>query len=116
MRVLDHATWRRYVAAQAVVTAAIVVGVAVGTLLMVSGTRASSRAGCERGKLDRKANAAAWGAHAAYIVKVTRAKSVKEDVKRAARVEARTATRVAADLIARSTLDCERLYPSPWGL
>lgn len=71
------------------------------------------RAGCERSKLDRADNAAAWTAHRTYIESVTRAASVKEDVKRAARHAARTYRRVAASLTKRSQIDCSVAFPLP---
>jgi hypothetical protein len=73
----------------------------------------TQRVGCERGKKDRAANAAAWTAHSVYITKVTAAKSVQEDVKRAARIASRTYVGVSADLRRRAALSCKTAYPDP---
>jgi hypothetical protein len=73
----------------------------------------SQRGGCERSKLDRKNNADGWTAHAAYIDNVTRAASVQEDVKRAARTAVTTYERVSRDLRRRSHIDCADVFPAP---
>lgn len=73
----------------------------------------SKRAGCERNKLDRAANAAAWTAHRTYIEKVLKAASVKQDVKDAADDAVKTYKIVSADLSKRSKVDCDRIFPDP---
>ncbi len=101
---------------QAQILIVVFVVLLAGTFLQSYSGRAaqvtSSRAGCERSKLDRAANAAGWTAHARYIAKVTVAASVKEDVKRAAREAARTYSFVSADLSKRSKLNCAKTYPA----
>lgn len=69
------------------------------------------RLACERGKLDRKDNADFQVAHTVYITTVTGAKSVKEDVKRAARTAVVTFNRTSQSLAKRSTIDCTKVFP-----
>jgi hypothetical protein len=71
------------------------------------------RAGCERNKRDRRANADGWTAHSLYINKVVLAGSVKEDVKRAARHARKTYRRISRDLEKRSRIDCRTEFPDP---
>lgn len=71
----------------------------------------SQRAGCERGKLDRRANADFQRAHKVYIDKVVLAQSVKEDVKAAARIAVETYNRTARDLTIRAGIDCNKAFP-----
>lgn len=71
----------------------------------------ATRRGCERGKEDRRANADFQRAQSAYILKVTRAASVKEDVKRAAREARKVFTRTSSDLTERSKINCKKAYP-----
>lgn len=71
----------------------------------------SQRAGCERGKKDRIANAAFQRAHATYIKTVTSAESVKEDVKAAARKALKTFKRTSAELTERAKIDCKEAFP-----
>lgn len=71
----------------------------------------SSRAACERTKLDRADNAAGWTAHRNYITQVTGAASVKEDVKAAARGAVKTYARISVSLTERSLIDCADAYP-----
>lgn len=70
-------------------------------------------AGCERGKLDRADNAASWTAHTKYILSVTQAASVKEDVKIAAREASKTHQRTSASLNSRAKIVCEDFYDKP---
>src|SRR3954465_6276823 len=73
----------------------------------------SQRVGCERGKLDNSDNAAFQRAQTEYINRVVLAQSVKEDVKRAARVAVKTFGRTSSALTTRSKIDCNKLYPNP---
>ncbi len=73
--------------------------------------RDSTLAGCERGKLDRGANADGWTAHNTYIGKVTSADSVKEDVKSAAREAQSTYERISLELRRRAEIVCEDAFP-----
>lgn len=72
----------------------------------------NSRAGCERGKLDRRDNADFQNAHKEYIDKVVLAQSVKEDVKRAAREAVAVYDRTAPSLTERSKINCEEAFPN----
>jgi hypothetical protein len=72
----------------------------------------NQRAGCERGKLDRRDNADFQTAQKVYIKKVVLAQSVQEDVKQAARDAVKTFNRTSADLAVRSKISCEKAYPS----
>ena len=74
-------------------------------------TVTAQRAGCERGKLDRSANAAFQRAHTEYITTVTGAKSVKEDVKKAARKAVITFRRTSQDLSRRAKIKCAKAFP-----
>jgi hypothetical protein len=74
-------------------------------------TVTAQRAGCERGKLDRQANADFQRAHKKYIDKVVLAKSVEEDVKRAAREAVLTYNRTSAELTERAQIDCAEAFP-----
>jgi hypothetical protein len=67
--------------------------------------------GCARNKLDRSDNAAFQQAQATYITKVTAAKSVHEDVKRAAREAVVTFNRTSAGLTKRAGIDCLKAFP-----
>lgn len=71
----------------------------------------NQRAGCERGKLDREDNAEFQVAQKDYILKVTSAVSVKEDVKAAARQAAKTFEKTSARLTRRAMIDCTTAYP-----
>lgn len=71
----------------------------------------SQRGGCERGKKDRIDNAAFQNAHKRYIEKVVLARSVKPDVKAAAREAIKTYTVTAADLTKRAKISCAVAYP-----
>lgn len=73
----------------------------------------SQREGCARGKLDRRDNAAFQRAHQKYITKVTKAVSVKEDVKRAAREAIKVYIRTSAGLTARSKINCTEVFKNP---
>ena len=72
-----------------------------------------ARAACETVQLDRESNAAAWTAHKAYIEKITSAKSVKADVKRAARKAEHTYDIVVTDLQRRTRQRCRQAFPNP---
>lgn len=72
---------------------------------------ASQRRGCERGKRDRKDNADFQKAHKTYIDKVVLAKSVRSDIKKAAREAVKTYNRTAADLSKRAKVDCAVAFP-----
>lgn len=74
-------------------------------------TVTAQRAGCERSKLDRTANAAFQRAHTEYITTVTGAKSVKEDVKKAARKAVKTFQRTSKDLSKRAKIKCRKAFP-----
>lgn len=74
-------------------------------------TVTAQRAGCARAKLDRTDNADFQTAQKVYIIKVTDANSVKEDVKRAAREAIKTFNRTSARLTKRSKLVCARAFP-----
>lgn len=99
----------------------VVIGMAVQlaviSLVFVQGYRANTklldfqRAACERGKLDRKSNAAFQTAHKQYIDKVVLAQSVQEDVKRAARDAVEVYQITAADLRSRASIDCNEVFP-----
>lgn len=71
----------------------------------------SQREECERGKLDRRANARFQRAQRDYIGKVTRAVSVKEDVKVAAREARKTFIDTASELTHRSKINCKEVFP-----
>lgn len=71
----------------------------------------TQRLGCERSKLDRMSNAAFQRAHTKYINRVTSAKSVKEDVKRAAREAVLTFEQTSYDLSQRAKIDCKQAFP-----
>jgi hypothetical protein len=71
----------------------------------------SQRAGCKRGKLDRKDNADFQVAQTTYIGKVTGARSVHEDVKSAARQATITFKRTSRSLEGRSHIDCAKAFP-----
>lgn len=73
----------------------------------------AQRGACERAKKDRKDNAAFQNAHTKYITKVTGAKSVKEDVKSAAREAVKTFRRTSSSLQDRSEIDCIVEFPTP---
>lgn len=73
----------------------------------------SQRAGCERGKLDRSANADGWTAHQRYIEAVLEASSVKGDVKEAARRAIGTYMRISGDLRRRARIECAAQFPKP---
>lgn len=71
----------------------------------------SQRESCERGKLDRRDNAAFQRAHTTYITRVTGARSVKEDVKQAAR-EAQQIYKITSQrLTDRSKINCKKVFP-----
>lgn len=71
----------------------------------------AQRDGCERIKLDRRDNADFQKAHSTYIGTITSAKSVKEDVKKAAgkakAIFAITSTRLGI----RARINCKEAYP-----
>lgn len=71
--------------------------------------------GCERSRADRASIARAFRAQSDYLNLVLQAKSVKEDVKRAARTNQRTQDESATDLESRTgvNLDCQRVFPKP---
>jgi len=71
----------------------------------------AQRAGCERSKKDRLANADFQQAHRRYIDKVVLAKSVEEDVKKAAREAVKTYNRTSAELTGRSLINCAEAFP-----
>lgn len=71
----------------------------------------SQRRGCLRGKRDRQDNADFQRAQSRYIFKVTQAASVREDVKRAARIARRTFKRTSTSLTKRAKIDCKKAYP-----
>lgn len=71
----------------------------------------AAREACENSKLDRIDNAASWTAHRDYITSVTAARSVKEDVKRAARKANLTYTLTSAGLRVRANIDCHDTIP-----
>lgn len=71
----------------------------------------AQRAACERGKLDRNSNAAFQRAHTEYITTVTGAKSVKEDVKKAARKAVKTFRKTSQELSERAKIKCAQAIP-----
>lgn len=71
----------------------------------------AQRRGCERSKKDRLANADFQQAHRRYIDKVVLAKSVEEDVKRAARAAVKTYNRTSAELSERALINCSTAFP-----
>lgn len=75
----------------------------------------SQRIGCERGKLDRTANATAFRAQSDYLNLVLDAESVQEDVKSAARVNQAVQDASASSLESRTgdNLDCRDAFPDP---
>jgi hypothetical protein len=77
----------------------------------------SQRAGCERGKLDRAAIAAALRAQSTYLQLVLDARSVKADVKRAAAANQSVQDKSASSLESRTgtRLNCARAFPSSAG-
>lgn len=68
----------------------------------------SLRDTCKRENLDRQDNAAFQRAHTTYITKVTKADSVKEDVKRAARTARKVFDKSASDLEERARINCDK--------
>lgn len=68
--------------------------------------RAYQARSCRRGKRINRANAAGWTAHSRYILQVTRAASVKEDVKRAARAASSTYQRTSSLLRGFTRITC----------
>lgn len=111
----------RYASRTYVALCALVVGLALAVGLKLyadhtaSAIRAGQLVGCERGKLDRAANARAFRAQSDYLNLVIDAKSVKEDVKRAARKNQRIQDGSATSLESRSgpRLICVEVYPKP---
>lgn len=71
----------------------------------------AQRAACERGKLDRTDNADFQRAHTTYIIHVTDAQSVEEDVKKAARQAVKTFKRTSEDLSKRAKIHCAEVFP-----
>lgn len=71
----------------------------------------NQRAGCVRGKLDRVDNAAFQTAQRDYILKVTGAASVKEDVKEAAREAIETFDKTVSSITKRSLINCKEAFP-----
>lgn len=73
------------------------------------------RIGCERGKLDRTANAEAFRGQSDYLNLVLEAESVQEDVKRAARINQAIQNASASSLESRTgdNLDCAEVFPAP---
>lgn len=84
----------------------IIIGMVV-QLSVVVYVGLNQRAGCERGKLDRKDNSDFQNAQTTYIDKVVLAKSVRGDVKQAARTAVRTFNRTSESLSRRSKIDCD---------
>lgn len=77
--------------------------------------RDSQIAGCQRGKLDRAANARAFRAQADYLDLVLAASSVQQDVKTAARINQAQQDISARGLESRTgkNLDCDKVFPHP---
>lgn len=73
----------------------------------------SARADCELKKKDRTDNADFQRAQRDYIKSVTGAKSVKEDVKKAARKAIVTFDRTSTSLTVRSKVSCNKAFPDP---
>jgi hypothetical protein len=71
----------------------------------------AERRGCERDRIDRRANADSWTAHLTYLRNVTAAASVKQDVKRAARDAIEVYERTAMDLQKVASISCDDQYP-----
>ena len=71
----------------------------------------SQRAGCERNKLDRIANAEFQRAHARYIHELTSVQTVEVEVRRAAEEALRTFERTSTSLTERSKINCREAYP-----
>lgn len=71
----------------------------------------SNREGCERSKLDRRDNAKFQIAQRKYINKVTAARSVKEDVKKAARDAKDVFVKTSASLNRRANINCKEAFP-----
>lgn len=98
---------------------AIVTSVQIGLVIYIKNESQIARKGlvdfqhkgCERGKLDRKDNSDFQRAQAKYIKKVTGAKSVKEDVKIAAREARKVFVRTSRSLINRSKINCKQRLP-----
>lgn len=72
------------------------------------------RLGCERGKLDRTAIAAAFRGQSDYLNLVLDAASVQEDVKSAARINQAIQNASASSLESRTgdNLDCAEVFPA----
>lgn len=71
----------------------------------------AQRAGCERGKRDRAANAEFQRAHTIYITGVTDAPSVHKDVKELAKTAVEVYRRTSAVLTKQSHIDCTKAFP-----
>lgn len=101
----------------ALCAAAVLLAVLLVALPLVAGFEGrmdvveANRAACERSKLDRIDDAAGWTAHRDYIQNLTQAASIKEDIKREARVVIKVYERISVDLTKRSLVDCERENP-----
>jgi hypothetical protein len=101
---------RNPLVAQVVMVIVLAVGVTLYQNNIAGQIRDAQLKGCERGKLDRTANAKAFRAQSDYLNLVLQAKSVHADVKRAARVNQRTQDESATSLESRtgSNLDCAK--------
>lgn len=82
-----------------------------GRLILVD----TQRTGCERGKLDRTANAEALRGQSDYLELVLAATSVQADVKAAATINQAIQNASASSLESRTgkNLDCADVFPAP---
>lgn len=69
----------------------------------------SQVAGCERGKLDREANAQGWRA----AQRLANPNADRSERSREARAVAQVYDRIALDLERRARVDCARVFPAP---
>ena len=71
----------------------------------------NQRGGCERGKLDRRANASGWRTAEAARRATAEDPNVTADERRNARIAADRYQEIADALDERSRLDCEKAFP-----
>lgn len=75
--------------------------------------RSSQLAACERGKLDRSANALGWRSAQQARLATARDPSVGKDERSSAWDAAQIYDHIADGLEARAQVDCEQAFPAP---
>jgi hypothetical protein len=72
----------------------------------------SQRVGCQRGKLDRLANAAGWWVAEQARIDTANDPQQEPHARSSARLAAEQYGAIAAQLEARASIDCEHAYPA----